>query len=50
MDVTGGMRKEKVKLPTSILSSKPGALPNSQVLIDAFVTSARQNRSESYSG
>ncbi|XP_031553104.1 sperm-associated antigen 17-like isoform X2 [Actinia tenebrosa] len=32
MDVTGGVRKDKVKLPTSILSSKPGALLNSQFL------------------
>lgn len=30
-DVTGEARGEKVKLPSCIRSSKPGALPNTQV-------------------
>ena len=30
-DVTGEIRKDRVKLPVSILSSKPGALPNTEV-------------------
>ena len=30
-DVTGETRKAKVKLPSCIKGSKPGALPNSQV-------------------
>ena len=30
-DVTGDARAEKVKLPSCIRSSKPGALPNTQV-------------------
>ena len=30
-DVTGDARREKVKLPSCIRSSKPGALPNTQV-------------------
>ena len=30
-DVTGDARTEKIKLPSCIKSSKPGALPNTQV-------------------
>ncbi|XP_034757010.1 sperm-associated antigen 17 isoform X3 [Etheostoma cragini] len=32
MDVTGKLRRTKVKLPTSILSSKPRSVPNQQYL------------------
>ena len=30
-DVTGKVRKDQVRLPTSILSDKPGAVPNQKV-------------------
>ena len=39
-DVTGKVRKDRVRLPTSILSDKPGAVPNEKVcnLIDFFIS------------
>ena len=30
-DVTGKLRKDRVRLPNSILSDKPGAVPNQKV-------------------